>query len=385
MATIVSTRTPAASKKPKRSDRIDSAVDAESRLDTTTGLLRELHLTRPDGSRCFENAEDSAAAKARREKLLAAVRKDGSAQLTSVARRVDKRDARSAAETKGAITPAVSFHSEELRTSVLQTDWSASAAQLALDWSRSEVRCELTVGSDRLIAGMLPLRAQLNGRQLAAAGAWEEVCWDSDPDADYLELEIPLERGMRLQRQFLLTRRDGLLLIADALLGCEPADLAIELTLPAAESTLFAGEVETSEGRVLTGRRRRLIVPLGISEWASDRRRGELTASEESVTLRQTARQAAALYAPLCLVLDPRRAGRAVTWRQLTIGENLQIQSADRAVGYRVQLGKEQWLIYRSLTARANRTLLGVNLQTNFLFGRFLRNGEVERLMEIED
>ncbi len=68
----------------------------------------------------------------------------------------------------------------------------------------------------------------------------------------------------------------------------------------------------------------------------------------------------------------------------MTIAENLQIQPAEVAVGYRVQLGKAQWLFYRSLARRANRTILGQNLSSEFLAGRFGKDGTTEELIEIE-
>ena len=54
------------------------------------------------------------------------------------------------------------------------------------------------------------------------------------------------------------------------------------------------------------------------------------------------------------------------------------------AVGYRVAIGKKQWLIYRSLARPANRSLLGHNLESETLVARFDRRGEVESLIEIE-
>jgi hypothetical protein len=54
------------------------------------------------------------------------------------------------------------------------------------------------------------------------------------------------------------------------------------------------------------------------------------------------------------------------------------------AVGYRVQVGGQQWLFYRSLGPRGNRTLLGHNLVTEFLAARFNRDGVAESLLEIE-
>ena len=60
------------------------------------------------------------------------------------------------------------------------------------------------------------------------------------------------------------------------------------------------------------------------------------------------------------------------------------LQPADVAVGYRVAIGRQQWLVYRSLAKPANRTLLGHNLSTEMLVARFDKSGEVESLIEIE-
>jgi hypothetical protein len=63
----------------------------------------------------------------------------------------------------------------------------------------------------------------------------------------------------------------------------------------------------------------------------------------------------------------------------------LEIQPTEVAVGYRIQCAKMQWLVYQSLAPRANRTLLGHNLASEYLVGRFLAtSGEVDELLEIE-
>ena len=69
---------------------------------------------------------------------------------------------------------------------------------------------------------------------------------------------------------------------------------------------------------------------------------------------------------------------------RLTVAEAGQIQPADAAVGYRLALGKQQWLVYRSLAKPGNRTLLGHNLSTEMLVARFQDDGQVQSLIEIE-
>lgn len=90
------------------------------------------------------------------------------------------------------------------------------------------------------------------------------------------------------------------------------------------------------------------------------------------------------LFTPLWFDLDPRRAGRPLTWRRLTVAESREAQPADAAVGFRVAVGKRQWLVYRSLAAAANRTVLGHNLSTETLVARFHKDGRVEKLVEVE-
>ena len=54
------------------------------------------------------------------------------------------------------------------------------------------------------------------------------------------------------------------------------------------------------------------------------------------------------------------------------------------AVGFRVQVGQEQWLLYRALDTPRNRTVLGCNVACEFLLGRIKASGEVARTLEIE-
>jgi hypothetical protein len=57
----------------------------------------------------------------------------------------------------------------------------------------------------------------------------------------------------------------------------------------------------------------------------------------------------------------------------------------DVAVGYRAQCGKAQWIFYRSLGPRANRTIIGQNTSSEFFAARFLApSGKIEELVEIE-
>ncbi len=74
-----------------------------------------------------------------------------------------------------------------------------------------------------------------------------------------------------------------------------------------------------------------------------------------------------ALCVPVFIDFDRKRSGKARTWRQLTVAENLQILPRDVAVAFHLQIGARQWVIYRSLAATASRTFLGQNITSEFV------------------
>ena len=234
-----------------------------------------------------------------------------------------------------------------------------------------------------MIVGQWGLDVRADGNLATPTSGWREVCWVSDDDGDYLELEIELSQSLRVQRQFLLAREDRFLFLADAILGEQSRELSYCGHLQMAGQITASAAAETRE-MLLAGRKARaLMLPLALPEWKSNSRGGALGVNGGAIELRESG-VGQRLYAPLWIDLSRRRADKPFTWRQLTVAEERQILPRDEAAGYRIQFGRRQWLIYRSLTAAANRTVLGKNLSTDFLVARFGRDGETETIVEIE-
>jgi hypothetical protein len=292
---------------------------------------------------------------------------------------------------------AAAAHSEAAQLAILRCDPQRSSPILGVTYAGQHVVLELCTGPEVLLHGPLKPQIWLDHQEVRPRGDWEHICWESDEDIDYLEIEQDYASGLRVQRQMLLARKDRFLLLADVvLLGERTGEIDYRLSLPLAEGISFAGQSETYEGHLAGTSRRALIVPLALNEWKADPRGGTFGVGQHGLELRLSGR-GRALYAPLFLDLNPRRFGRPVTWRQLTVAENRQNLPRDTAVGYRVQIGTprksnggskkssiDQWVIYRSLTGKANRTLLGLNIYNEFAVGRFTRKGEFESLLEIE-
>lgn len=172
-------------------------------------------------------------------------------------------------------------------------------------------------------------------------------------------------------------------MLGDSLLLGQPGRIAYRGSLPLGHGVAFDAAEETHEGLLVAGRHLVPVLPLALPEWRTGRPIGSLAADGGVLELNQST-EGSAMFAPLFLDLRQNRITRPTTWRQLTIAQDREIVPADIAAGFRVAIGKKQWLIYRSLARRANRTLLGHNLSTEMLAGRFTRKGEVEPLLEIE-
>jgi hypothetical protein len=279
--------------------------------------------------------------------------------------------------------PSPAVHSEWGQTAVLRRQWKRNSDQLAVTYADRELALELNCGNETVFSGICNPRIVIGGELRELIKGWDEVCWLSDEDVDYLELEARYNGNLKVQRQILLARADRLLFIADAVLGEDLADIQYSNTLPLQPGLTFQPAEETREGVLSNRQRLGLVMPLQLPEWKDERADGLVEQTSEGLELRQTAR-GQRLFAPLFIDLDARRFSRQLTWRRLTVAERLETVRDDVAVGYRVQIAEQQWLIYRSLGPIGNRTLLGANYSSEFVFGRFTREGEIEKLIEIE-
>ena len=339
-----------------------------------------LRLTRADGTQTLTSGAPSVWCKELFEAALEAGGDDSDEEVAEVILPGKKRA--KSANDEDWCTPEAAAHSEWAELSVLRPQWSRNGPRLTIAYGGETMRAELEVGGEVLFSGPWTSEVIFDGKLLSPTCDWEEVCWMSDEDADYIELEIELTEGYRVQRQILIAREDDCLFVADVVLGERSGRLEYRTTLPLVEGCRFEPAEEHRDGFLVGKKRRALVLPLALPEWRSDRRIGELTTTETGLQLSQTA-EAARTYAPLFFDLHPRRLTKPSTWRQLTVADQREIVPRDVAAGYRVQVADEQWLFYRSLAERGNRTLLGHNLNGEFLAAWFHETGEVEAMVEI--
>ncbi len=286
--------------------------------------------------------------------------------------------------TAADLLPSPADHSAWASLAIMQPGWGRQEPKLAISYGGRDFRIELSQQKELLLNGTWTPELRLGGKKLQVESDWNELCWVSDDDVDYLELELQLSRGVRLQRHITMAREDRFLFLADAVFDCPDGTIDYCGRFSLADHVGLAPAEETNEAFLMGQKASALVLPLALPEWRVENSPGKLAATSDAVEL-QVSGEGGALFAPLFFDLKSRRMTRPATWRRLTVAQNLEIVPPHIAAGYRVMVGKHQWLIYRSLTPSINRTLLGHNLATEMLIARFDRKGEVEPLIEIED
>lgn len=279
--------------------------------------------------------------------------------------------------------PDCSGHCEELLTAVLRGSWLARSSKLAVQSVEGRQVVQISA-RDVLVKGSWTPEIVFNGDTLEIDPASVEVnCWNTDIESVYLEFEMKMSGGVTWQRQYALDKREHVLFVGDVFFGSEPGRWEYRCLIPLADGVSVEDAHESRELRLLGAKSNALLLPLSMGEWKADRTDDAFVSSEQGIEAQQTRRGLGCMFA-VAIDLDPKRAKRATTWRNLTVSENLKPVARDQALAFRFQFAEQQWLIYRSLTPIANRSYLGQNVYSEFAFDRFLEDGTAESLISVE-
>jgi len=286
--------------------------------------------------------------------------------------------------------PEAMHHDSDAKIAVMFPDWDVRRGRTHIDYSGEEVEVEIFSGRTKVIAGAWQTMIETDRAEQYPDGPWSEICEYSDDDVHYLEIEQSWSGGLLLQRQFMLIRDDRCLMLADSIIPQDrqkplPGSIKYDCRLPLESSIGLTPEPETRDAFLGDGRKRALVIPLSAGEWTSGTTAATIKQSEDGCLVFST-RGTKMLYAPIWFDFQRRRFKRKRTWRQLTIADQLRLVGRDEAVGYRVQVGSEQWVVYRSLADRDCRSFLGKHLSADFFASRFCpEDGGHEALVTVDD
>ncbi|QDV22743.1 hypothetical protein [Aureliella helgolandensis] len=283
--------------------------------------------------------------------------------------------------------PPFTHYSENAAGACMQADWVHKGGRVAFDFSDTNICMEvLGPKGQSVLSGEWTAEVRLDNALQPQVDEWQELCWFSDADVDYIELEAKFGDQACIQRQLMLLREDKLLLVADALLGDADGDWSLTAQIPLAGGAEFMPSEKNTEGRIqLHSGAQCMVLPLFLPEWRRQQQTGSLDATPENLIVQQAISGKRRLYMPTLISLNGSHAKREFTWRRLSVGEELRVVGADEAAAYRVQIAKEQWLLYRTLAPATRRTALGMHTLSDFYAAKFCsEEGETDTLVDVE-
>lgn len=262
-------------------------------------------------------------------------------------------------------------------------DASENADVLSTAYGSLAPQIELSAQGQPVLNGAWEMTLRIGGREVELLPEWDCVCWHSDGDGDYLELQQALD-GCRIERQVFLSRGGCFAMLADVVAEVPGATIEYCSRIPLAEGARSLQNEKTRECRIAApGSTVARVFPLALPADPVRATPGSLLIADNRLELRQTA-TAAGLYAPLILDWEPERRRAAADWRPLTITEERKIIPADRASAFRLRMGQSHLLVYRSLLlTHTPRAVIGYNTRFETLVGWFNTAGEVVPLVQI--
>lgn len=290
--------------------------------------------------------------------------------------------------------PETLMHEEDARFASLLPEWDARRGRMVVSYDEPVMQMEWLAGKTPLVSGRCETEIRVGRKTLVPEGEWISTCEYTDDDVHYLEWEQPHNGGYVLQRQLMLVREDRCCYFADAVLQTgvtatreseSPPNVEYQLRLPLADQIEVRPEEETNELLLAGSRAEALVLPLAAPEWRTARSAMRIEGTEDQHLL-VTASGSAGLYVPLWVDLNRGRIHRERTWRCLTVAEQLSIVPPQRACAFRIQIGKRQWVLYRSLSDSVPRTFFGKHMIADFYSARFDSDQQnYEDLITVED
>jgi hypothetical protein len=288
-----------------------------------------------------------------------------------------------------------SSQSDWARFAMLRSNWHAHADSLAISHHQPIPQLDVAALGKPVIHGPWGWELQLADAGIEPADEWGCSCWFSDPDADYLELQMKGPGSLRVERQVLLSRKEHFLLLADCVRGARPVMEDVEEAsfekwihlrsrLPLADGVTAEPDRSMREIRLKTGRQTVRVFPLALPDDRVHSTPHQFAVDGHDLVLHQIG-QGNGLYAPLMFDWHPARSRQPALWRNLTVTEAGKVLGRDMAAGHRLQLGKHQLLIYRSLAPlKTARAVLGHHTWYESVIAKFDQNGDVEPIVNVD-
>jgi hypothetical protein len=280
-----------------------------------------------------------------------------------------------------------SWQSDETDSACLRTSWAKDASLATVRFDSEPVRLELAVDGVPLLSGDWVLELAEGNEPLELEAEWECICWNSDSDGDYLELQLEFEEGPMINRYVYLSRSDSFAIIADAISGSTPGRVELATLLPLADGVTLTSVDGGREQLLTAGEKSVRVFPLGLPQDPGIGTAGKIGVEQDgdsSWLAFSQATESGTMFSPIVFDWAPKRQNVPAEWRQLTVTRANEIDPWG-AAAFRLMLGKQHLVLYRSLGGTERyRTFLGYQAESETVIGKFTKSGVIQELLIVE-
>ncbi|HSG73169.1 MAG TPA: hypothetical protein VLA12_22330 [Planctomycetaceae bacterium] len=286
---------------------------------------------------------------------------------------------------RGGLTSRPSVQSDAGGWAVLRSQWNPDSDLVLLRHETADVQLTAGASGVPLLAGTWDLKLSFGGETLTPRQPWECVCWFSDKDGDYLELQQVFADEIKIERQVFLSRTDHFLFVNEV--AHLPAEGSFELksSLPICSELKLKRDKQTREYELREGRSRLArMFPLSFEQETIQKASGEIVEEDGRVTL--TASGTGGFCLPVVFDWHPKRSKQPAEWRRLTVSENRRACTPAEAAGYRLRIGQRHHLLFYRAIQKSGfpRAILGHHTTNETVIADFDQQGEAIPLLMVE-
>jgi hypothetical protein len=265
----------------------------------------------------------------------------------------------------------------------MRSGWGSPADQCVIKFDGAHPELEATAQDVPLLAGAWLHELTVDGERISSTGEWTCVCWTADKDAAYLELQLNRDQPLQVIRQALLLREESLLLLGDSIRTPEGRRIEFERSIPLAGDWRTEEDSQSRELALMQGTARVRVFPLSAPQFRLQRG-DETTAVRDGILSVRAHANASRMYVATLLDWSEKRRDEPVEWQRVTVAESMAPIGPETAAGFRIRIGKKQWVLYHSLSKPAMpRTALGIHSLSETVFSQLKTNGDLATVVEV--
>lgn len=277
-----------------------------------------------------------------------------------------------------------SNQSDWAESAILRSGLQADADICVVNWDEPASSIHLAVLGAPLLSGNWTSEVIVNGETIGPVEGWGCSCWFSDEEAAFVELEADPTDSIHVVRHVMLSLKERIGVVCESVTSTDAnATVRLSNQLPLAANPLAVVNSITREIALHADCVSTRVIPV----WLEDDRVQHAIGRCEKIdnALVSAGEGLGGVTVPLIFDWHPERQALDADWNRLTVTEDRAVVSAQNAAGFRVRIGKQQMLIFRSLrSGEFPRAVMGLHTLNETVYGRVKKSGEVAPLVLVD-